>query len=103
MGRHLNPRFGWVILVSGYCVLQLSIDHNIDVQYGCNISFAALPNQLESVRSNIGFPVVRTDGWAGERRLLVAKKVIVRFPYMSVLKENIHLTVKLSITIYCEV
>ena len=71
MGRHLNPRFGWMILVSGYCVLQLSIDHNIDVQYGCNISFAVLPNQLESVRSNIGFPVVRMDGWAGERRYTV--------------------------------
>ena len=35
--------------------LQLSIDHhNIDVQCVCNISFPVLPNQLESVRLNIG-------------------------------------------------
>ena len=32
MGRHLSPRYGHVILASGYPVLQLSIDHNIDVQ-----------------------------------------------------------------------
>ena len=24
-----------------------------------------LPDKLESVRLNIGFPVVRTDGWGG--------------------------------------
>ena len=44
MGRHLRPRYGQVILVSGYPVLQLSIDHNIDVQYVCNISLPVLPN-----------------------------------------------------------
>ena len=32
MGRHLSLRYGQVILVSGYPFLQLSIDHNIDVQ-----------------------------------------------------------------------
>ena len=41
---------------------QLSIDHNIDVQYVCNISFPMLPNELESKKLNIGVPVVRTDG-----------------------------------------
>ena len=38
-----------------------SIDHNIDVQYVCNISFPMLPIELESKKLNIGFPVVRTD------------------------------------------
>ena len=33
------------------------------MQYVCNISFPILPNELESVKLNIGFPVVRTDGW----------------------------------------
>ena len=42
---------------------QLSTDHNIGVQYVCNISFPMLPNSLESVRLNIGSPMVRTDGW----------------------------------------
>ena len=37
---------------------------NIDVQYVCNISLPVLPNYLESVRLNIGSPVVRTDGRA---------------------------------------
>ena len=41
---------------------QLSIDHKIDVQYVYNISFPVLPNLPESVRLNIGMPVVRTDG-----------------------------------------
>ena len=41
---------------------QLSIYHNIDVQYVCKISFSMLPNELESVKLNIGSPVVRTDG-----------------------------------------
>ena len=36
---------------------QLSIDHNIDVQ----LVFYWAP-KLESVKVNIGFPVVRTDG-----------------------------------------
>ena len=34
------------------------------MQYVCNISLPVLPNWLESVRLNIGFPVVRTDGRA---------------------------------------
>ena len=37
-------------------------DHNIDVQYVYDISFLVLLNLLESVRLNIGMPVVRTDG-----------------------------------------
>ena len=44
MGRHLSPRYGQVILVSGYLFWQLSIDHNIDVQYVCIISFPVLSN-----------------------------------------------------------
>ena len=43
---------------------QLSIDYNIDVQYVCNISLPVLTNLLESVRLNIGFSVVQTDGRA---------------------------------------
>ena len=62
MGRHLSPRYGQVILVSRRPVWHLSVDHNIDVQYVCNISFPMLPNELESVKLNIGFPVVRTNG-----------------------------------------
>ena len=41
---------------------QVSIDHNMDVQYQVA---PGLPNyylQLENVRLNIGFPAVRTDG-----------------------------------------
>ena len=33
MGRNLSPGYGHVILVSGYLSLQLSIHHNMDVQY----------------------------------------------------------------------
>ena len=40
MGRHFSPRYDQVILVSGYPVLQLLIDHNIDVQ----LVFFGLPN-----------------------------------------------------------
>ena len=61
MGGHLSPQYGQVILFRRYPVWQLSIDHNIDVQYVCNISFPMLPNELESKKLNIGFPVVRTD------------------------------------------
>ena len=32
MGRHLSPRYGQLIVVSGYVFWQLSIDDNIDVQ-----------------------------------------------------------------------
>ena len=32
MGRHLSPRHGQVILVSGYIFWQLSIDDNNEVQ-----------------------------------------------------------------------
>ena len=38
---------------------QLSIDHNIDVQYVCIISFPALPNWLESMRLNIDRDLVK--------------------------------------------
>ena len=44
---------------TGQQIPFLSIDHSTDVQYECNISFPVFPNSLESVRLNIGFPVVR--------------------------------------------
>ena len=40
MGRHLSPRYGQGILVSGYPVLTAVIDQNIDVQYVCIINCA---------------------------------------------------------------
>ena len=43
---------------------QLSIDHNIDVQYVCNISLPVLPNWLESVRIKHWFPC-GADGRVG--------------------------------------
>ena len=58
---------------------QLSIDHNINVQYVCNISLAVLPNWLESVRLNIGFPVVRTDGLAVYGEVITKFSGMVRF------------------------
>ena len=51
MGRHLSRRYGQVILVSGY---------NIDVQLA--FSWAPKVATVESMRVNIGMPVVRTDG-----------------------------------------
>ena len=62
MGWHLSLWYSQVILVSGTLFWQLSIDHNIDVQYVCNISLPVLPNSLEIVGLNIGCPVVQTDG-----------------------------------------
>ena len=56
MGRHLSPRYGQVILVSGCPVF-----HNIDVQ-PVQLVFSWAPKLAKSVRINIGFPVVRTDG-----------------------------------------
>ena len=53
MGQHQSPRYSQVILVSGALFWQLSIDHNIDVQYVCNISLPVVPNELESVGLNL--------------------------------------------------
>ena len=63
MGRHLSARYGQVILVSGCPLLiaVMSIDHNIDVQ-PVQLVFPWAPKLAKSVRVNIGFPVVRTDG-----------------------------------------
>ena len=48
MGRHLSPRYGQVVLVSGCPVLTVAIDQYIDVQYvciiDCIISFPVLPS-----------------------------------------------------------
>ena len=59
MGRHLSPRHGQVMLFR-----IPRFDHNMDVQYQVA---PELPNSLESVRLNIGSPVVRTDGRSGDR------------------------------------
>ena len=45
----------------------------------CNISLAVLPNWLESVRLNIGFPVVRTDGLAVYGEVITKFSGMVRF------------------------
>ena len=64
MGRHLSPRYGQVILVSGYLVLT-AVNRS---QHWCSISFLlGSQKKLESVKVNIGFPVVRTDGLSGGR------------------------------------
>ena len=52
---------------------QLSIDNNIDVQ----LVFSWAPKLAKSVRVNIGFPVVRTDG-----RRSVYGHVITKFSGM---------------------
>ena len=62
MSRYLSLRYDWVILVSGYLVSTAVNDHNIYVQYVQYHVVPGLPNWLESVTLNIGFPVVRTDG-----------------------------------------
>ena len=38
---------------------QLPIDHNIDVQYVCIVSFPVLSNQVESMRMNIDRDLVK--------------------------------------------
>ena len=58
MSRHLSLRYGNVILVSGYPVLT-AINWP---QHEGAISGCRLPYKLESVKFNIGCPVVRTDG-----------------------------------------
>ena len=45
----------------------------------CNISLAVLPNWLESMRLNIGFPVVRTDGLAVYGEVITKFSGMVRF------------------------
>ena len=54
-----NKHFLWLGF-HYYCPDRLG--HKIDVQCVYNISFPVLPNLPESVRLNIGMPVVRTDG-----------------------------------------
>ena len=44
MGQHLGPRYGQVYWSADTLFWQMSIDHNIDMQYVCNISFPVLPN-----------------------------------------------------------
>ena len=59
--RHLSPRYGQVILVSGYLVLT-AVNWS---QHWCAIS--GFPKKRECVRVNIGMHVVRTDGLSGGR------------------------------------
>ena len=60
MGRHLSPRYGQVILVSG-CPVLIAVNWS---QHWCAISFllGSQTTSAKSVRVNTGFPVVRTDG-----------------------------------------
>ena len=51
------------------------------MQYVCNISLPVLPNWLESVRLNIGFPVVRTDGRAVYGHVITKFSGMGRFTY----------------------
>ena len=66
MGRHLSPRYGQVILVSGYSVLTaVNWSQHWCAIYVCNISLSVLPNWLESVRIKHWFPCGAADGRAG--------------------------------------
>ena len=44
MGQHLSPRFDQKYYSADTLFRQLSIDHNVDVQNVCIISFPELPN-----------------------------------------------------------
>ena len=60
MGRHLSPRYGQVILVSGYPVLT-AVNWS---QHWCAICVQYQSSCALNVRLNIGCLVVRTDGRA---------------------------------------
>ena len=80
MGRHLSPRYGQVILVSGYSVLTaVNWSQHWCAIYVCNISLPVLPNWLESVRIKHWFPC-GADGRAGGRS--VYGHVITKFSGM---------------------
>ena len=65
MGRHLNPWYGQVILVSGYPALTaVNWSQHWCAIYVCHISLPVLPNWLESVRIKHWFPC-GADGRAG--------------------------------------
>ena len=65
MGRHLSPRYGQVILVSGYSVLTaVNWSQHWCAIYVCNISLPVLPKWLESGRIKQWFPR-DADGRAG--------------------------------------
>ena len=51
------------------------------MQYVSNISLPVLPNWLESVTLNIGFPVVRTDGLAVYDHVITKFSGMGRFTY----------------------
>ena len=72
MGRHLSPRYGQVILVRGYLVLITTLM--------CNQFSSGLPKWLESVKVNIGFPVVRTDGRLVYGHVITKFSGLGRFP-----------------------
>ena len=81
MGQYLSLRDDQVIIVSGYTVSQLTIDHNIDgicVQY----QFApGLPNWLESVRLNIGFSMARKHGRSVHGHVITKFSGIITYPW----------------------
>ena len=66
MGRHLSPRYGHAILVSGYPVLtaiSFLIDYNMDVQY----QVAGLVAGTLARKCTISHCMAQTDGRAGGR------------------------------------
>ena len=67
MDRHLNPRYGQVILVSEYLFWQLSIDHNIDVEY-VQYQFSCAPKLARKCEIEHCFPC-GADGRAGSGRV----------------------------------
>ena len=66
----------WVL-----CFDSCQLITTLDVQYVCNISLPVLPNWLESVRLNIGYPVVRTDGRAVYGHVITKFSGMGRFTY----------------------
>ena len=80
MGRHLSPRYGQVILVIP-CFDSCQLIRTLMCNMSAMSSLPVLPNWLESVRLNIGFPVVRTDGQAVNGRVTTKFSGMGRFTY----------------------
>ena len=60
MGQHLSPRYGQVILVSGYPILTaVNWSHHWYPMDVCIISFSVLSNKLESMKLNIDRDLVK--------------------------------------------
>ena len=73
MGRHLSPRYGHVVLVSGYPILTIVNEHNIDVQ----LAFSWAPKPARKCGSKHWFPC-GADGRSFVRRSVYGH-VITKF------------------------